>query len=139
MASRLVLAAVTARELMSEAPVSLRADAPLREALVLLTDKGFGAAPVIDDAGRPIGVLSGTDILVHERERTQSQSATEEDTKVRDLMTPAVFSITPQTPAAKVVSEMLSLRVHRLFVVDKPGVVVGVISVLDILKHLRAE
>jgi CBS domain-containing protein len=50
-----------------------------------------------------------------------------------------VFSVAPDTPAAKVVSEMLALRVHRLFVVDGDGVLVGVISALDVMKRLRME
>jgi predicted transcriptional regulator len=31
---------------------------------------------------------------------------------------------------------MLALRVHRLFVVDRAGVLVGVISALDVLRRL---
>jgi predicted transcriptional regulator len=34
---------------------------------------------------------------------------------------------------------MLKLKVHRLFVVDENGVLVGVISALDILRHLSPE
>jgi len=56
---------------------------------------------------------------------------------VRDLMTPAVFSVARNTPANKVVSELLNLHVHRLFVVDDRDVLVGVISTMDILRHLR--
>jgi CBS domain-containing protein len=56
------------KELMSPNPVSIRRDASIREALELLTDYGFGAAPVIDEAGRPVGVVSRTDVLIHERE-----------------------------------------------------------------------
>src|SRR5262249_38997375 len=67
-APRLVLSAETAADLMTPNPVSLRAYATLKEAIVLLTDKGFSAAPVIDEAGRPVGVLSRSDILVHDRE-----------------------------------------------------------------------
>src|SRR5690242_1685330 len=63
------LYAETAADLMVANPISLRADANVREALVLLTDKGFSAAPVIDEAGRPVGVLSRGDLLVHDRER----------------------------------------------------------------------
>src|SRR2546423_1313011 len=59
----------TAADLMVANPISLRADANVREALVLLTDKGFSAAPVIDEAGRPVGVLSRGDLLVHDREK----------------------------------------------------------------------
>jgi predicted transcriptional regulator len=29
------------------------------------------------------------------------------------------------------------LKVHRLFVVDRAGVLIGVISALDVLRHLR--
>jgi len=57
-----------AKDLMSLNPTSIRRDATIREALELLTDHGFGAAPVIDEAGRPVGVVSRTDILIHERE-----------------------------------------------------------------------
>ncbi len=41
----------------------------MSEAVLLLTDRGFSAAPVIDDAGRPVGVVSRTDLLVHDREQ----------------------------------------------------------------------
>lgn len=152
---------LTAAELMVANPISLRADANVREALVLLTDKGFSAAPVIDDAGRPVGVLSRSDLLIHERERPaylphqpayyheqelrhHKRAPVEgfevedvDPTPVRDVMTPAVFSVAPATPAAKVVSEMINLHVHRLFVVDRDGVLIGVISTMDVLKHLR--
>jgi CBS domain-containing protein len=31
---------------------------------------------------------------------------------------------------------MVALKVHRLFVVDADGVLVGVISALDVLRHM---
>ena len=58
---------------------------------------------------------------------------------VRDVMTPGVFCVRPETGAGKVVEEMLALRVRRLFVVDGAGVLVGVISAFDVLKKLRPE
>src|SRR6516225_6625597 len=68
---RLTLCADTAAELMMPNPVSVRADATLREALALLVDRAFSAAPVIDEAGRRVGVLSRSDILVHAREEVR--------------------------------------------------------------------
>jgi CBS-domain-containing membrane protein len=159
---RLVLAADTARDLMAPNPVSISEKATVKEATVLLTEKGFSAAPVIDDAGRPVGVVSQTDIVIHARqkveyltpapeyyERSDLATAANEPlrrgfqvenvdrTSVRDIMTPAVFSVTPETPASKVVEQVLALKVHRLFVVDRAGVLIGVISALDVLRHLR--
>jgi CBS domain-containing protein len=153
------LHAKTAADLMMPGPVSLRADATIKEAIVLLIDRGFSGAPVIDDAGRPIGVLTRSDIVVHDRERTPGVSEYyeradlitpagerlgagfhtehEDMTTVRDVMTPAVFAVAPDSSASEVVREMLALKVHRLFVVDNAGVLVGVISALDVLRHLR--
>jgi CBS-domain-containing membrane protein len=54
-------------------------------------------------------------------------------------MTPVVFSVRPETPAAQVVEEIVAMRVHRLFVIDDTGVPVGVISAFDILRRLRPE
>jgi CBS-domain-containing membrane protein len=159
---RLALRAETAADLMTLNPVSISEHASVHEALVLLTDKAIKAAPVIDDAGRPIGVLSGTDILVHDRETVQHLAAAPEyyhradlhmpsgeplgkgfqvervdPTPVRDLMTPAVFSVAIDAPAATVVENLVTMKVHRLFVVDDAGILVGVISALDVLRHLR--
>lgn len=52
-AARLVLTAATAADLMTPNPVSVRDSATIKEAIAMLTDHGFSAAPVIDDAGRP--------------------------------------------------------------------------------------
>jgi CBS domain-containing protein len=128
---------------MAPNPVSLRADATVQEASIFLSGKGFSAAPVIDEAGRPVGVLSLSDIVIHGRESAPPASAGAGDRTgrplVRDLMTPTVFSVAPETPAATVVEQMLTLKVHHLFVVDRAGVLVGVISALDVLSGLRPE
>jgi CBS domain-containing protein len=54
-------------------------------------------------------------------------------------MTPVVFSVAPETAAHKVIEDMLAQKVHRLFVVGGDGVLVGIISTVDVLRHLRPE
>jgi CBS domain-containing protein len=159
---RLKLDADTAADLMTANPVSVRDIATLKEAVALLIDRGISAAPVIDDAGRPVGVLSRTDVIVHSRERAEYLEPVPEyfdkdelvtragdvltrgfqvervdRTRVHELMTPVVFSVGLETPAHKVIEEMLALKIHRLFVVDEAGILVGVISALDVLRHLK--
>jgi CBS domain-containing protein len=51
-------------------------------------------------------------------------------------MTPVVFCVHPDDPAAEVVEKMLALNVRRLFVVDDAGVLVGVVSAFDMLRGL---
>jgi len=151
-----------AADLMKANPVSIRENATIQEAAALLTDKGFSAAPVIDEAGRPIGVVSRSDIIIHDREKVEYlapvpefydeaelsarvapssrsgfQVVNVDRTRVGDIMTPIVFSVTPETPVRTVVHEMLDLKVHRVFVVDRAGVLVGVISASDVLQQLK--
>jgi CBS domain-containing protein len=138
---RLTLWAQTASDLMMTNPMSINQDATMPEVIAMLTDHGFTAAPVIDDAGRPVGVVSRGDILVHDRAKantgTSAAPREPDTTRVRDIMTPAIFSVSPDTAAARVIEEMLALKVHRLFVVDGDGTLVGVITPLDVLRHLR--
>jgi CBS domain-containing protein len=159
----LILWAETAADLMMSNPMSIRGDATVREAIEVLTDHGFSAAPVIDEAGRAIGVVSRADILVHDREKGHRAGAAAyygtanlttgggerlgpgfhetamDETLVRDIMTPAVFSVAPNTPATKVVEQMIALAVHRLYVVEEDGTLVGVITALDVLRHMRPK
>ena len=136
-AVRMVLEAATAAELMSPGPISVHRDATLTETVALMAAKGFSAAPVIDDAGRPVGVLSRSDVLVHHGESAPA-TAEQAPTHVADVMTPAVFSVTPQTPAAKVIEQMVQLNVHQLYVVDDNQILVGVVTAHDVLRRLHA-
>jgi CBS domain-containing protein len=139
-ASRLSLDAARAAELMTANPMSIRAEATVPAAVAVLTERGFSAAPVIDESGRPIGVVSRADILVHERERLRAGASPPLDgTLVRDIMTPAVFSVTQDTPVEQVVEQLLTLNVHQLYVVDEDDFLIGVISAHDVLRRLRTE
>jgi CBS-domain-containing membrane protein len=92
------------------------------------------AAPVIDAAGRPVGVLSQSDIMVHQAGLCGGDPAT-----VEDLMTPAVFGVSPETSACEVVESLLALRVHHLYVLDAEGVLIGVIGALDVVRNLHGR
>ncbi|MCS7020823.1 MAG: CBS domain-containing protein [Gemmataceae bacterium] len=131
----MVLRAQTAAELMTPGPVSLSAQTTAAQAAAFFTDHGYGAAVVIDEAGHPLGVVSKTDLLIHARQR---QGSNEPDhTLVTEIMTPAVFSVRPDASARSVVEKLLNLHVHHLFVVDDSGVIVGVISPIDVLRKLE--
>lgn len=151
--SDLTLGARTAADLMTPHVVSIHADATVEEAAALLTDKGVTAVPVLGADGRPVGVLSRTDVVAHDCEAevvpagdAGRPAATSERVlrvekvepeRVGDIMTQFVFAVAPTAPASVVVDAMLSLSVHRLFVTDAQGSIIGVISTTDVLRHLR--
>lgn len=161
--THLMLHASTARDVMSPNPLSVREEASVREAVVFLTDRKISAAPVINDAGRPVGVVSEADILRYDREHVEHMHAVpdyylhsehmlpsgerlpddfqievNDNTTVGDIMTPIIYSVTPDMSIEIVVNELVTKRIHRLFVVDSDGSLIGVITTLDLLKRLRA-
>jgi CBS-domain-containing membrane protein len=131
----LTLQATTAADLMSPGPVSLAHTDTVPDAVAFFTDRGFGAGVVIDAAGHPIGVVTKTDVLMHTRRRKPGLEP--DDTPVAEVMTPAVFSVRPDTSVRSVVEQLLDTGAHHLFVMDSAGVIVGVISPVDVLKKLR--
>jgi CBS-domain-containing membrane protein len=145
----LTLNAETASDLMVENPVSIRANATIDDAFRLFSMHGISVAPVVDAAGRPVGVISRTDLIVHKCVKldwpppgdleapNQASPVAEEAAVACELMTPAVFSVSPSTPAASVISQLLAMNVHHLFVIDATGVLVGVIGATDVLWHLH--
>lgn len=150
---RLTLHADTAADLMTDNPISVRESATVRDALSMMLDRDVTAAPVINDAGRPVGVVTVTDILVHEREVGLPVGVSErvavtgklkdgyeielaDHTTVGEIMTPGVFSTTKDRTAAEVVADLLRYKIHHLFVVEQE-VIVGVISLSDVLRQLK--
>ena len=142
----------TAANVMTPNPKSINRHATVRETAEILHDHGFHIAPVIDDAGRPIGVVSRTDLLDYwgrRRDRLTALAAGELNAKsaacsgepgdeltVPEIMTPVVFGVRTNASIASVVEKMIALEVRCLFVTDADGVLVGTITVFDILRHL---
>jgi CBS domain-containing protein len=157
--ARLTLHADTANDLMTENPISMRQDATIDEAIVMLADRAYRIAPVIDERGRPIGVISATDILIHQREgcnhpkavgRSAGDSCSScasnsnaagvgvaHSTTVDDIMTPGVVTVRRNALAGEVIQTMKSQNIHHLFVADDGGSLIGVISLGDILRRLE--
>jgi CBS domain-containing protein len=155
--------AVIADDVMSSNPVSIGEDMTVHEAVVFLTDRRISAAPVINNAGRPVGVVSEADILRHNREHAEHlywlpQKEVDREltlvsgehlddrsfevevpdvTHVRDIMNPIIYAVRRTTPIFEVVNQLVQRRIHRLFVVDDDGSLVGVITTLDLLSRLR--
>lgn len=141
-----------ASKVMIPNPKSINRHATVRETAEILYEHGLQIAPVIDDAGRPIGVVSRSDLLDYwgrRRDRltalatgeldAASAPGTEEpgdELTVPEIMTPVVFGVRMNVPIASIVEKMIALEIRCLFVTDGDGVLVGTISIFDVLRHL---
>jgi CBS domain-containing protein len=100
---------------------SLRADTKSDDALDALLEYGITAVPVLDDARRPIGVVSIRDLVRKE--------------PAPRISTPAL-SISADTTVEETARMMAENDKHQLVVVGGDGRALGLVSSLDVVRAL---
>jgi CBS domain-containing protein len=133
----------------------------LREVAKIFVEEGITGAPVVDDMGHPIGVISQTDLVAHdlttERELTveapfyrrphddvlqPSRGFQIEEVPadtVQDVMTPFLVTVEETTPIRELAARMAKFGIHRLIVVDDDQQVSGIVTSMDILRWVAEE
>lgn len=101
------------------------ADAPMPAALLVMSEKRFGAAGVIDASGQLIGLITDGDLRRHMDGLL--------DHRADEVMTRAPLTIGPGALAAEALKVMNERRITVLFVVDG-GRPVGILHVHDLLR-----
>ncbi|HEX9728517.1 MAG TPA: CBS domain-containing protein [Gemmatimonadales bacterium] len=110
-------------------------DVTVADAVLVMSDAHISALPVVDPAGRIVGVLSTTDILgaAAECASAAERDGLFEETLVEDLMTKKPATVSVDVDVKEAAQQMLYLEIHRLFVLER-GQLVGVISQSDIVR-----
>jgi CBS-domain-containing membrane protein len=145
------LLAHTAADLMSPTVVTIPQDMSLQGAAHLLAQADVSGAPVVDAAGRCVGVISARDFLSwaehgpHDHPHDSGPKEgfcsawqlTEGETLptdvVRKHMTADPVTVAPGTLIGALAQMMVDARIHRVIVLDRPGRPIGVISSTDVL------
>jgi CBS-domain-containing membrane protein len=147
-----------AADVMSRDVLAIPQEMSLRYAARLLSRARVSGAPVVDDLGCCVGVLSSTDFM-HWTEQgsrgpagktglndcicSEWQLVDYRDLpadQVRHYMTADPVTVRPATPIRELARLMLDAHIHRLIVVDEFCKPVGVVSSTDLLAALaRAE
>lgn len=127
------------RERMTSPAVTITPDTPFQEGLKLMRDKKFRRLPVVDHAGKVVGIVSERDLLHASPSPATSLSVWEVNyllwkLKVSDIMTHSVLTINQNMPIEDAANLMVSHKIGGLPVVDDSGVIVGVITETDIFK-----
>ncbi|MBE2237545.1 MAG: CBS domain-containing protein [Caldilineaceae bacterium] len=127
------------RERMTSPAVTITAETPFQEGLKLLRDKKFRRLPVVDSAGKIVGIVSERDMLHASPSPATSLSVWEVNyllwkLKISDIMTHNVLTINQDTPVEDAASLMVTHKIGGVPVVDDSGKVVGVITETDIFK-----
>lgn len=122
----------------------------------LFLEHGVSGFPVVDEVGRPIGVVSKTDLLryVHEHGVDLAEIRADEaailtqlgtgfhaaspidGATVSELMMPVVFALPHDAPIAKAAALMAGEGIHRVPILGDDGAVCGIVSSLDLVRWL---
>ena len=143
-------AELCAGDLMSHHVVMIPKEMSIQGAARLLSRAQVSGAPVVDEQGRCVGVISSTD-FVHwvegETKPHPSDSASKcmcsawqilEEEKlpecsVQTLMTKDPVTVTPNARIGVLAKTMLNAHIHRVVVVDERAQPIGIVSTTDIL------
>jgi CBS-domain-containing membrane protein len=142
---------LTADDLMSRSVLVISQHMSLKAAAHLLAQAEVSGAPVVDEEGRCVGVLSAAD-LVHWVDRGKPAAVRRgagaacvccdwqidgsddlPDDEVSLYMTTNVVATGPETQVGEMARWMRDAHIHRIVIVDERRRPVGVVSGMDVL------
>ena len=136
---------------MTREVVTVNPDTTLGEVKELFSEKQISGAPVTDDKGELVGVISVSDLIRSENNPepyhregywidfsvlAQSFQVVDDDTAVSEVMSTTSFHVGEMTPLHNVTSLMTLHHLHRVIVTRGRREVCGIISSLDLVRHL---
>jgi CBS domain-containing protein len=105
------------------------------EAARRMRDRRVGALVVVDDLGRPVGVVTDRDLAL----RVVADGGDSRTTSVGDVMTEGPKTVSEATPIESALGLMRSGSFRRLPVVNEDGKLVGIVALDDVLGLLAEE
>lgn len=109
-------------------PVTLTADAKVRDALLVMQQHKIGGIPIVDNNGKLIGILTNRDLRFEKHY----------DKLVGDIMTTDGLITAPQGTTLDQAKEILQeFKIEKLPVVDDNFQLVGLITYKDIMKVIN--
>jgi acetoin utilization protein AcuB len=133
-----------AADLMTESPTAIGPTESVRKAAELLQTLDVRHLPVINEQRELVGMLSDRDLralsipyLIGGEYVGQLRTAL--DAPVSSLMSGDVLSVMRGADASEVVDLMLDNQIGAVPVTDENGVLVGIVSYVDVLRKLPLE
>lgn len=132
----------TAAEVMTASPVTVAVTTPLPDAAEVMARGRLKRLPVVDAAGKLVGVVSRLDLLrtaagrFSRREATPRELGLVGDQPLSRVMRRHVATVHPETPLPEVFQAVVSTRLDRVLVVDGERRVVGIVTDAELLERI---
>lgn len=121
-------------EVMTENPACCGPKDTVKAAARLMVENDCGEIPVVDEGGKPVGVVTDRDIACRCVAKDKPT-----DTAVGDVMSAPVVTVTPETSIDDCCTTMEENQLRRVPVVDAEGKCCGMVSQADIAKSAGAK
>jgi chloride channel protein, CIC family len=128
-----VLTTTTVGEIMTREVATLPAGLTTRDALARFRRPGHSAYPVVDDRGRPVGMVTRGDLLA------TADHEDELDATLGDAYTRELVAASAADSAADALRRMLEEDVDHLPVLGLDGALVGICTRTDVLQARRRQ
>ena len=104
----------------------------IRESARQMRVENVGSLVVVDQDGKPIGMLTDRDITIE----GVARGVDVDQTTVRDLMTAPVVTATESEGMVTALARMREFGIRRLPIIDSEGKLVGVVTNSNLIKEL---
>lgn len=149
------LRSVTVRDVMRMQMITVVPEMTVRELAHTLLDAGIRSAPVLDSAGKIVGVASQSDVISPRMSAAACGhggngnghsngdggeavcACAVDGLRVRDVMGPVGPTVSPDEPLQRLVSRFVRERVQRALVVEN-GMLLGIVTPIDVLGAIDA-
>lgn len=126
---------------MSPKVVTLQPTDSISLALHLMKENRIRRIPVLNDAGKLVGIVSDRDLKDVSPSRATTLDIWElhavlDKLKISDVMTKKPWTVSPGTPIERAAALMLEKRVEGLPVLDAKGNLVGILTEGDVFRAL---
>jgi CBS domain-containing protein/rubredoxin len=115
---------VTALDIMTPDPLTLRPETSVHEAAALLSEHRISGAPVVGEGDSIVGIVSEYDLIARP------------GSTVREVMSRDVVSVRDTDSVDRVRALLVTQRLKRVPVVNVEGKLVGLISRADLVREL---
>ena len=119
------------RNAMTANPRTVRREATVREAAMLMAEQDVGALPVVDSDQILVGIITDRDIAL----RVVAADRDPRSTRVSDIATTSVSPAYPDEPLSEAVDQMVYRQVRRLPVIENDRVV-GMLAQADVVHDI---
>jgi len=131
------------RDLMSAKVISAAVGTPVEEAYVLMRDGGFRHLPVLNAAGKLVGIVSDRDLrgvgaIFKDANSGIDEFLVTEPTTVEKIMVANPITVSPDASVSTAVKIIRDRRIGCLIVTDGEDMV-GILSYLDVLDAADRE